>query len=159
VRGQSLEALVLYLRDGGIRHLFPAQGETLRARWDPELDPGESIADAVAGLDLSPVMVHSTSWRVEGKRIVLTFLVVVEAPTTLPHGYAEEPITRAELARGRPLGPPPEVHLNQVVEHGLRHLAWLVTDDPSIHEALPAWSAALSDYEREPFRAFGRDPH
>jgi hypothetical protein len=159
VRSQSLEALVLYLRESRIRHLFPTHGETLRAEWDPNLDPGESIADAVASLGLSPFMVHSTSWRVEGQRIVLTFLVVIEPPGDLPLGYREEPITRSELARGRPLGPPPEVHLSQVVEHGLRHLAWLATDDPAVREALPDWRDALSEYEREPFRAFGRDPH
>jgi hypothetical protein len=158
VRSQSLEALVLYLRDQRIRHLFPTHGETLRAQWDPNLDPGESIADAVASLGLSPFMVHSTSWRVEGKRIVLTFLVIIEAPAELPAGCREEPITRSELARGRPLGPPAEVHLSQVVEHGLRHLAWLTSDDEAVRNALPDWGEALSEYEQEPFRAFGRDP-
>jgi hypothetical protein len=158
VKSQSLEALVLYLRDRRIRHLFPIHGETLRTQWDPDLDPGESIADAVAGLGLSPFMVHSTSWRVEGKRIVLTFLVIIEPPAELPAGYREEPITRSELARGRPLGPPAEVHLSQVVEHGLRHLAWLAGDDPAVREALPDWVDALSEYGGEPFRAFGRDP-
>ena len=155
---QSLEALVLYVREGLIRHLFPARGETLRAEWDPDLDPAESIADAVAAFGLFPSMVHSTSWRVEGKRIVLTFLVVIEPPAAVPEGFEEEPITRAELARGRPLGPPPEVHLSQVVEHGLRHLAWLVADDSAVRAALPEWAAALWEYEPEPFRAFGRDP-
>jgi hypothetical protein len=40
-----------------------------------------------------------------------------------------------------------------VVEHGLRHLAWLVRDDPVVAEALTGgWAAALSGYVPEPFR-------
>jgi hypothetical protein len=63
-----------------------------------------------------------------------------------------------ELARGRATGPPPEVHLTQVVEHGLRHLAWLVREDDAIQETLTGWQRALSEYDPEPFRAFGREP-
>jgi hypothetical protein len=50
------------------------------------------------------------------------------------------------------------VHLTQIVEHGLRHLAWLVREDDAIHEALPAWPIALAGYAPEPFRAFTHDP-
>ncbi len=154
----SLEAIVLY-RDGeGIRHLFPRGRETLRARWDPDLDPGESIVDAVAALGLAPTMVHSTSWRVVRRQIVLTFLVVIDAPSRLPDAFEVELVTRVELARGHATGPPRQVHLSQIVEHGLRHLAWLVHEDQAIHEALLGWSNALAAYAPEPFRAFGRGP-
>jgi gentisate 1,2-dioxygenase len=34
----------------------------------------------------------------------------------------------------------------QVVEHGLRHLAWLVSDDPAVAKAIPfAWRPVLAD--------------
>ena len=154
----SLEAVVLFLDDEGIRHLFPHGRETVRAAWDPDLDPAESIVDAVAALGVSPVMVHSTSWRVVERAIVLTFLVVIEPPGHLPATYEVELVTRVELARGRAIGAPPEVHLSQVVEHGLRHLAWLVQEDDEIHGALPDWSRALASYDAEPFRSFGREP-
>jgi hypothetical protein len=154
----SLEAVVLFLDDEGIRHLFPHGRETVRSPWDPDLDPAESIVDAVAALGMSPLMVHSTSWRVMDRAIVLTFLVVIEPPRHLPPTYEVELVTRAELARGRAMGAPPEVHLSQVVEHGLRHLAWLVQEDDAIHDALVTWSAALATYGPEPFRAFGREP-
>ncbi len=158
VSAPSLEAVVLYLDEEGIRHVFPHGRETVRAPWDPDLDPAESIVDAVAALGVSPVMVHSTSWRVVRREIVLTFLVVIEPPQHLPDSYEVELVTRTELARGHATGPPPAVHLSQVVEHGLRHLAWLVQEDDAMHAALPAWSRALADYDREPFRAFGREP-
>jgi hypothetical protein len=154
----SLEAVVLYLDDVGIRHLYPRGGQTVRAPWDPDLAPHEAIVDAIAELGLTPIMVHSTSWRVVRQLILLTFLVVVEPPTHVPAAHEVELVTRADLARGRATGPPPHVHLSQVVEHGLRHLAWLVREDEAIHEALAGWTRALSAYEPEPFRAFGRDP-
>jgi hypothetical protein len=103
-------------------------------------------------------MVHSTSWRVERKLIVLTFLVAVERPERIPNAFEVELVARTELARGYATGPPLHVHLSQVVEHGLRHLAWLVREDGAIHHALADWSRALSEYEPEPFRAFGREP-
>lgn len=153
-----LEAIVLYLDADGIRHVFPHGRETVVAAWDPDLDPAESIVDSVAAAGLSPVMVHSTSWRVAERCLVLTFLVVVEPSTHLPDVYEVESVTRAELARGHATGPPSAVHISQVVEHGLRHLAWLLDADEAIREALPGWSPALADYAPEPFRAFGREP-
>jgi hypothetical protein len=154
----SLEAIVLYLDPSGIRHVYPHGRETLRAPWDPDLDPTESIVDSIAELGLAPAMVHSTSWRVVRRQVVLTFLVVIERPTQLPPSCEVEQVTRAELARGRATGAPVAVHLSQVVEHGLRHLAWLVFEDEAIHDALAPWSEALADYQPEPFRAFGHDP-
>jgi hypothetical protein len=154
----SLEAIVLYLDPDGIRHVSPRGEGTVRARWDPDLDPHEAIVDAVAELGLAPFMVHSTSWRVVDRSVLLTFLVVVDPPERLPESLASELVTRAELARGRATAPPPEVHLPQVVEHGLRHLAWLVREDHAIHDALGDWVTALRGYEPEPFRAFGPQP-
>lgn len=154
----SLEAVVVYLDGDGIRHLYPRGRETLRAPWDPNLDPHEAVVDAVAELGLSPIMVHSTSWRVVDEQLLLTFLVAVEPPKQIPSTYEIELVTRAELARGRATGPPLQVHLSQVVEHGLRHLAWLIREDDAISQALASWVRALSGYEPEPFRAFGREP-
>jgi hypothetical protein len=158
VTAPGLEAIVLYLDGDGIRHIVPHGRETVRARWDPDLDPTESVVDAVAALGISPLMVHSTSWRVLDREIVLTFLVVVEPPPALPGSFEIELVRRAELARSAATGPPPEVHLTQVVEHGLRHLAWLVEEDKAIHSALVGWTEALGPYDPEPFRAFGREP-
>jgi hypothetical protein len=154
----TLEAIVLYLDPGGIRHVYPHGRETLRGQWEPDLDPTESIVDAVAGVGFAPVMVHSTSWRIVGRELVLTFLVVIDPPAGLPDSCEIEQVTRAELARGDATGGPASVHLSQVVEHGLRHLAWLVAEDDAIRAALGRWTDALGDYAPEPFRAFGHDP-
>jgi hypothetical protein len=158
VDGPWLEAVVLYLDSDGIRHLVPRGDETVRAQWDPDLDPNEVIVDAVADLGLRPFMVHSTSWRVVDQWILLTFLVAVEPPARVPDACEAELVTRVELARGQAIGPAPKVHLSQVVEHGLRHLAWLVREDEAINQALAGWTRTLSVYTPEPFRAFGREP-
>jgi hypothetical protein len=156
VSDTALEAIVLARSVDGIRHLFPHGRETVEAMWDPDLDPAEAIVDAVAALGLAPVMVHSTSWRVVDRRVVLTFLVAIDAPGGLPPGIDAESVARADLARGHATGPPAEVHISHVVEHGLRHLAWLLREDGAIAAALPSWADALAAYEPEPFRAFGR---
>lgn len=46
----------------------------------------------------------------------------------------------------------------QVVEHALRHLAWLSKEEHVIGEALPEWASALESYVPEPFRALGSPP-
>jgi hypothetical protein len=158
VSGALLEAVVLYLDDEGIKHLSPVGRETARAPWDPDLDPHEAVVDAVAELGLAPLMVHSTSWRVVRDQVLLTFLVAVEPPPRVPEGCQVTLVTRAELARGGAIGPPPRVHLSQVVEHGLRHLAWLVREDDAIGSVLSGWTGVLGAYEAEPFRAFAREP-
>jgi hypothetical protein len=44
--------------------------------------------------------------------------------------------------------------MDHVMEHALRHLAWLSRDDPAIQGLLPSeWFLALEAYEPEPFRS------
>ena len=63
------------------------------------------------------------------------------------------PIPRTELARSKPTAPPATVDHEQVMEHALRHLAWLALDDPVVAGGLPGpWQQALADYMPEPFR-------
>lgn len=99
----------------------------------------------------APLLVHSTSWRRDRGAVLLSFVVVIrhdQAPQ-----YESIPIARAALARGTATEPPSDVRAQQVVEHGLRHLAWLAKDDPSVHQALtPAWRRLLDSYVPEPFR-------
>lgn len=150
-----LEAIVLYLQGERVHHLHRGGDPTLRLEWQAGLHPAEVVVDGAAAVGLSPFLVHSTSWRMEGDHLILSFLVGVEAPESVPTGFAQEPVGRVDLARGHAMGPPADVEPYHVVEHGLRHLAWLVRDDPGIREALPGWAEALEAYEPEPFRAFG----
>jgi hypothetical protein len=66
------------------------------------------------------------------------------------------PIGRAELARSQATTAPRGIATEAVIEHGLRHLAWLVEDDPVVAATLDAgWRALLADHVPEPFRALG----
>ena len=70
------------------------------------------------------------------------------------------PIARAKLARSEATSAPREIVYAQVVEHSLRHLAWLVHDDPVVARELePPWPDVLANYVPtylpKPFRAPG----
>ena len=101
-----------------------------------------------------PVLVHSTSWRLDEGRLVLTYIVAVRPPGALNENLTDETVARADLARGDALTPPSEIGVSQVLEHAFRHLSWLVKDDEAVCAALPDWVAFLDAYEPEPFRTF-----
>lgn len=101
-----------------------------------------------------PVLVHSTSWRRDHGAVVLTFVVVID--DALVGVMDSAPIGRSELARSEATGAPPSVGHEQVIEHGLRHMAWLAVDDPVVASQLSAgWRSVLASYVPEPFRALG----
>ena len=89
---------------------------------------------------------------------MLTYIAVVPPAADPPPSWKLFEIRRAELARGDATAPPSSIDVDQVQEHALRHLAWLIKDDPTISRLLHDWSEALSDYMPEPFRAFGGLP-
>jgi len=116
--------------------------------------PVEVVSRIVRDVIGDPMLVHSTSWRRESDAVILSFVVVIDA--SLVGSMQTAPILRAELARSEATAAPRAIANNQVVEHGLRHLAWLVKDDPVVAAELPpAWTRALADYVPEPFRALG----
>lgn len=155
---QSLEALLVCLAADGAHHLRPIHATTLRLGWPADRQPGDIVLAAARRYGLRPLLVHSTSWRLDGTRVVLTYVVAVERPAELNENLADELVVRADLARGDAMGPPPEIGVAQVLEHAFRHLAWLVKDDAAVRDALPDWTAFLDAYEPEPFRAFGGPP-
>ena len=152
---QSLEVLFVCLAEGNGHHLRPMHAETLRIGWPPDRQPGDLVMESVARYELTPLLVHSTSWRHEDGRLILTYIAAVEAPTTLNPYLVDDPIVRAELSRGDAFGPPTDIGVTQVLEHAFRHLAWLVKDDAVVGAQLAAWVTFLDGYEPEPFRAFG----
>jgi len=158
VVGQTLEALLVYLHGERARVLHPIHAPALRVGWHPERQPGDIVLEAARRYGLRPLLVHSTSWRFEGARVILTYVVVVEPPTGLDEHLVDGSVDRAELARGDAMGPPIDIDLTQVVEHAFRHLAWLVKDDDAVATALPDWVGFLDAYEPEPFRSFGGPP-
>jgi len=154
---QQLETLFVYLSADDAHQLRPIHAEALRIGWPPDRQPGDLVVKAAERYSLAPILVHSTSWRFENARVVLTYVVAVEppAPGELNEHLMDEPVLRTDLARGDALSPPPQIGVSQVIEHAFRHLSWLVKDDTAVQAAIPEWVKFLTAYEPEPFRSFG----
>jgi hypothetical protein len=146
--------LPVMLRDGQLLALRPDCANSFVVGWPAGARPEEVAAEALGGLGLEPVVLHSTSWRHAGGEVVLTYLAVVAPRAEPPESWEVVPVVHAELARGDATAPPVAIGVLQVQEHALRHLAWLVRDDTAIAAALPEWHEALLDYVPEPFRPF-----
>jgi hypothetical protein len=101
-----------------------------------------------------PRLVHSTSWRRDRDAVILSFVVVIDQ--VVVGEMTSAPIGRAGLARSEATAAPRDIAYQQVMEHGLRHLAWLVADDPVVAGELSGdWRRILAEYVPEPFRALG----
>src|SRR4051794_19706419 len=75
---QSLQAILTYLGpDGTAYYLHPIHAASLRVGWTADEQPGEIVMRAATTYGLRPRLVHSTSWRYESSRLVLTYVVVV----------------------------------------------------------------------------------
>ena len=117
-------------------------------------DPVEVVRRLSSGLMGDPLLVHSTSWRRARGSVILSF-VVVNANSQAPE-LAGIPIGRAELARGGATEAAVAIAHQQVLEHGLRHLAWLAREDEVVRAVLSEdWKSVLAGYVPEPFRHLG----
>jgi hypothetical protein len=148
------EVFVVWL-DGDRIHLTGPDGP--RA-WILQLGatehPVEVVDRIVREVVGPPILVHSTSWRRDRDAVILSFVVVIDPE--LVGEMASIPIERAELARSTATAAPRDIASSAVVEHGLRHLAWLAQDDPAVAAELPpAWRPLLAAYVPEPFRNLG----
>lgn len=116
--------------------------------------PVAAVSRIVADVVGEPMLVHSTSWRRERGAVILSFVIVIDGD--LVGGMESLPLARSDLARGGATAAPRDIAPGQVIEHGLRHMAWLARDDPAVAAALPEpWLGALEAYAPEPFRNLG----
>lgn len=128
--------------------------------WHIETANDEHPLDLVRSMANSTMdqvlLVHSTSWRWDRQAVILTFLVVV-GPNT-PGSMDSIPIVRADLARSTAQEAPTEIASKQVLEHALRHLAWLAKEDPVVGETLSdAWLSELATYVPSPFQQLEKE--
>ena len=107
---------------------------------------GHRVTDAVR-------LLHSTSWRAERHRVVLTYAAVLEIKTALVRltWPDAQPIDSAALlgAVGSASSwissdSPPPRHLD-VLLHAVRHLAFLTATDPGVTSTFPGpWARHLA---------------
>lgn len=149
------EVFVLRLSRVGVPELAGPCGPE---PWYMEIGDDEDPVDVVTRLSTNllgaPLLTHSTSWRRARGSVILSFVVVIadhQAPELVG-----VPIERAELARSGATAAPASIAAIQVIEHGLRHLAWLAKDDPTVRVGLSdGWHQALAGYVPEPFQHLG----
>jgi hypothetical protein len=119
------------------------------------LGGGETPDDAARRLAPASALevLHSTSWRFEAGRVVLTYAAVPAAPA--PHADVIPLQEPSVLSSGDPLVPaPPALHLHHVVAHAVRHLAQLAEHDPGVRAAaarseVPEVWSAITEAARE----------
>jgi hypothetical protein len=145
------EVFVLFDADGRPHLTGPCGAAAWYLEVGADEDPMAVVLAAVRRNVGEPLVVHSTSWRRDRDAVVLSFVAVIH--TALVGEMAAAPVDRAELARGDAGTAPATIATAQVVEHGLRHLAWLVKDDQVVAGRLAGgWRAILTGYLPEPFR-------
>ena len=151
---QTLEVLPVGMSDGALFWMKPMHADSLRVGLPPSATPADVVLDVLKWYPLAAIVVHSTSWRHEEGRIILTYIAVVARPSALPpDSLTITPVSRAQIARGEAMAAPKSIGVDAVLEHALRHLSWLVRDDPSVMQALSEWKHVLADYQPEPFRS------
>ena len=155
---QAIEVLIVSQRKDEIVCLKPDCAPSFVIGWPAGRRPEEVAAHALSGVGLTPLVLHSTSWRHAGQEVVLTYLAVAAADAVLPESWEIASVAHTELARGGATTPPPVIGIEQVLEHALRHLSWLMQEDEAIIASLPGWQDALLGYSPEPFRALGGPP-
>jgi hypothetical protein len=145
------EVFVVWLADGGLQLTGPCGAAPWLIELGTDEHPTEAVTRLVREVVGPPLLVHSTSWRRAGGAVILSFVVVIDAALV---GLMESrPVARADLARGTATGAPAAIPTASVIEHGLRHLAWLAREDPVVAGELSAdWRATLAAYAPEPFR-------
>lgn len=145
------EVFVLRLRAGAPELAGPCGPEPWYVEVGPDDDPVEIVSRLSRNLMGEPLVVHSTSWRRARGSVILSFLVINrddQAPELT--GVS---IGRAALARSDATSAPGSIASEQVLEHALRHLAWLARDDRVVQSTLSEdWHTLLRDYVPEPFR-------
>jgi hypothetical protein len=148
------EVFVVWLNEDHLELTGPCGA----APWLIELGATEhpvEIVDRIVRDVLGPPrLIHSTSWRRDREAVILSFVVVIDPGQVGAMDSA--PIGRTELARSSATAAPRAIASEQVIEHGLRHMAWLAHDDPTVAAELSdSWRQLLAGYVPEPFRALG----
>jgi hypothetical protein len=145
------EVFVVWLDGGAIMLTGPCGADPWLIEVREDEDPVEVVTRLVRDNIGEPIVVHSTSWRRSRGAVILSFVVVITAE--LAKAFESVPVSRADLARSDATQAPARIAWGQVVEHGLRHLAWLVRDDAVVERELGVpWRNALESYVPEPFR-------
>jgi hypothetical protein len=148
------EVFVLWLNQDHLELTGPCGSAAWYLEIGADEHPVEVVNRVVRDVIGDPLLVHSTSWRCDRDSVILSFIVAIEAVQLAD--METSPINRSALARSSATAAPSVIAATEVIEHGLRHLAWLAVEDPVVRTTLSQeWERALADYVPEPFRNLG----
>lgn len=150
----QLEVFVLTLTRDGLALTGPCGAAPWYIETIPSDHPVDVVSRLVAAAVGAPELVHSTSWRHGPSGVIISFFAVVDS--SVADRFATQVVLRHELARSGPVTAPSRIDTHAVIEHAVRHLAWLAQEDEAVRSRLSeGWLAALGDYVPEPFRNLG----
>src|SRR5207245_218296 len=117
---QTLEVLPVAMQHDALVWMKPVHADSLRIGLPASTRPADAVLDVLKWYPLEPVVVHSTSWRHEDGRVILTYIAVVTPPEALPrHSLRVLPVQRARLARVQAMASPPSIGVESVLDHSL----------------------------------------
>lgn len=100
----------------------------------------------------SPELMHSTSWRMDGGSVILTYVAIVDCASPVRESWPEaRPISAEVLAAvGKPLPTPPTglpmPRYIDVLAHAIRHIRFLMDTDTEARSAMDErWQTYLKE--------------
>ena len=115
---------------------------TLAVPSDSEPHAEVELVLGAHGASQEAILIHSTSWRVDGPRLILTYVAVLYAGEIVRNRWTDaRPISlRLADAVGNPTPTaptePPIPRYIDVLMHGIRHLRFLMDNDATAANAL-----------------------
>jgi hypothetical protein len=122
---------------------------TVAADSEPHFEVELALSDHGALTDTA--VLHSTSWRVDGPAVTLTYVALVDTPDAVRLAWpSARPISMDAVhsvgpaPAHDPAGPPSPRYID-VLKHAIRHLAFLRDTDPTTSAAFPPhWADHLA---------------
>ena len=150
-----LEVFPVYLSGGKPFVLVPGGEES----WQfPMLNSGPAhdlVRNRLLAYSLEPEIIHSTSWRQDRQKLIITYLVVIRDPAKTSEGFETFPVVKSGIVRGGATSPPRNIPTQAVINHAFQHLAWLLQTDPVVRETLAEdWEKVLQTFQPQPARSF-----
>jgi hypothetical protein len=114
---------------------------TVAADSEPHFEVELTLSDHGALADTA--VLHSTSWRVDGPVVILTYVALINVPDAVRLAWPNaRPVsmdavkTVGPAPAHDPAGPPSPRYID-VLKHAIRHLAFLRDTDPTTYAAFP----------------------
>lgn len=155
----SLEVFPVFLSEGRPYVLVPRDTQSWQFPLQNSGHAHDLVRCTLVSNTLEPEVIHSTSWRQNREKLLITYLVVVHNPEKIPKGFNALPAVQSGLVRGEATAPPQNIPTQAVIHHAFQHLAWLYQTDAIIRDTLSeSWREVLRPFQPQPFKSFESSP-